>query len=73
MFTITLVKGSIADNRQVRDVLWPKGARVKELVRGDETILPDGDTILRTGDELTIVCKTDNPAKTKDELEHILA
>ncbi len=73
VFTITIAKGSIADNRQVRDVLWPKGARVKELVRGDETILPDGDTILRMGDELTIVCKTDNPVKTKDELEHILA
>ena len=72
VFTITLVKGAIADNRQVRDVLWPKTARVKELVRGDETILPDGDTILRSGDVLTIVCKTDNPTKTKDELEHML-
>lgn len=72
VFTFTLAKGAIADKREVRDVLWPKSARVKEIVRGDETILPDGDTILHSGDILTIVCKTDNPVKTRDELEHIL-
>lgn len=72
VFTITLIKGAIADNRQVRDVLWPKGARVKEIARADETILPDGDTLLKNGDILTIVCKTDNPEKIKDELSHIL-
>ncbi len=72
IFTITLVQGAIADKRQVRDVLWPKGARVREIARGEEVILPDGDTILRGGDTLTIVCKTDNPAKTKDELQQIL-
>ena len=69
---ITLVQGAIADNRQVRNVLWPKGVRVREITRGDETILPDGDTILHGGDVLTIVCKTDNSVKTKDELYHIL-
>lgn len=71
-FTITLVKGAIAERRQVRDVIWPKGAKVREIMRGDEEIFPDGDTVLRAGDVLKIVCKTDNPVKTKDELEHIL-
>lgn len=72
VFTITLVKGAIAERRQVRDVIWPKGAKVREIMRGDEEIFPDGDTVLRAGDVLKIVCKTDNPVKTKDELEHIL-
>ena len=72
VFTITLIEGAIADKRIVRDVLWPQGVRVKEIVRGEETILPDGDTLLRSGDILTIVCKTDNPEKVRDELEHIL-
>ena len=71
-FTITLVKGAIAERRQVRDVIWPKGAKVREIMRGDEEIFPDGDTVLRAGDVLKIVCKTDDPVKTKDELEHIL-
>jgi Trk K+ transport system NAD-binding subunit len=56
----------------VRDVIWPKGAKVRVILRGDEEIFPDGDTVLRAGDVLKIVCKTDNPVKTKDELEHIL-
>ena len=72
VYTLTVAFGAMADKRAVRDVLWPAGARVKELCRGEEVILPDGDTVLRGGDVLTIVCKTDEPKKIKDELEHIL-
>lgn len=72
VFTFTLQHGAIADKREVRDVLWPAGARVKEISRGEEIILPDGDTILHGGDVLTIVCKTDEPQKIKTELAHIL-
>jgi Trk K+ transport system NAD-binding subunit len=53
-------------------VLWPAGARVQEIKRGKEIILPDGDTDIRGGDILTIVCKTDSPDKIRDELTHIL-
>ena len=72
VFVITLVKGAIAERRQVRDVIWPKGARVHEIMRGDEEIFPGGDTVLRAGDVLKIICKTENPEKVRDELEHIL-
>ena len=73
IYTIPLVTGAIADKRAVRDVLWPVGAKVTEIARGEERILPDGQTVLRGGDVLTIVCKTDNPQKTKDDLVHILS
>lgn len=72
VYTLTVAKGSLADKRAVRDILWPANARVKELERGEEHILPDGDTVLRAEDVLTIVCKTDEPQKIRDELEHIL-
>ena len=72
LFTYTLVKGALAEKRQVRDVLWPKGVRVREIHRGEEVILPDGDTVLHSGDVLMITCKTDNAAKVRDELNHIL-
>ncbi|MBR4942489.1 MAG: ClC family H(+)/Cl(-) exchange transporter [Clostridia bacterium] len=72
VFTLTVAFGAMADKRSVRDVLWPSGARVKELARGEEIILPDGDTVLRGGDVLTIVCRTDEPKKVKEELQHIL-
>ncbi|MBQ8308783.1 MAG: chloride channel protein, partial [Clostridia bacterium] len=72
VFTLTLASGATADRRQVRDVLWPSGARVTEIRRGEEHILPEGDTVLHGGDELTIIVKTSEPQKVKDELTHIL-
>ena len=72
VYVLGLAEQSIADKRQVRDVLWPANCRVTEISRGDETILPDGDTVLHGGDILTIVCKTDNPKKSREELQHIL-
>ncbi len=72
VFVLPLAFGALADKREVKDVLWPAGVRVKEIHRGEETILPDGDTLLLGGDVLTIVCKTADPAKSKDDLEHIL-
>jgi CIC family chloride channel protein len=62
----------LADKRIVRDILWPVGARVKEIARGDEKVLPDGETLLHSGDVLTIVCRTGDPEKIREELEHIL-
>lgn len=71
-YTFTIAKGSTAAKREVRDVLWPHGARVTEIRRGDEVILPDGEVILQSGDVLTIVCKTDEPERVKDDLAHIV-
>lgn len=72
VYTLTVTHGAIAEKREVRDVLWPSGARVTQIQRGEELILPDGDTVLHRGDILTIVCKTPDHAKVKDELVHIL-
>ena len=72
VYTIAVTHGAIAEKREIRDVLWPSGARVTEIKRGDEVILPDGDTVLHKGDILTIVCKTPDHKKVKDELTHIL-
>lgn len=72
VYTLGVAFGALADKRAVRDVLWPAGARVKEIHRGEETILPEGDTILHGGDTLIIVCRTKRPKQVKDELSHIL-
>lgn len=71
VFTFTIAYGALAEKREVRDVLWPSGARLAEIRRGEQLILPDGDTVLRGGDVLTVICKTDEPEKVRDELEHI--
>lgn len=72
VYSYTVQNGAIAQNREVRDVMWPYGARVTEIKRGEEHILPDGATLLRSGDELTIVCYTAEHEKVKDELKHLL-
>ncbi len=73
VFTLVVQPYSLADKREVRDVLWPSKTKVKEIHRGEEVILPDGATQLFAGDILIIVCKTAEPQKTKDELSHIIA
>ena len=72
VYTIVVAKGALAERREVRDVLWPAGARVTEIHRGEEVILPDGETVLHAGDTLTIVCRTDAHDKVKEDLIHIL-
>ena len=72
VYVLGVTFGAIADKRAVRDVLWPANARVTEIKRGEEVILPDGDTVIRGGDVLTIVCRTEEPSKTKEDLLHIL-
>ncbi len=73
VFTLTVQEGALADKRELRNVLWPSGARVTEIRRGGQRILPSGDSILRGGDILVIVCRTSTPQKTLDELHHIVA
>ncbi|MBO5240886.1 MAG: ClC family H(+)/Cl(-) exchange transporter [Clostridia bacterium] len=72
IFSFAIARGAIAEKREIRDVLWSSGARVTEILRGEERIVPEGDTVLLCGDVLTIEVKTSEPQKVKDELTHIL-
>ena len=72
VYTFTVGRGAIAVSRELRNILWPGNARVTELIRRGQRILPDGRTELKVEDLLTIECKTDEPEKIRDELEHIL-
>ncbi len=72
IFSFTLAFGSIAERREIRDVLWPAGDRVAEIRGGEEHVFPNGNTVLLGGDVLTLEVKTSEPQKVKDELAHIL-
>jgi trk system potassium uptake protein TrkA len=39
-------------NRQVKDIALPKDSVLVSIVRGEEVILPKGDTVLKTGDDV---------------------
>ena len=72
VFTLHVSPNSIAVKREVRDVLWPGNARVKEILRGEEHIMPEGGTVLHADDILTVIVKTDEPEKIKEELMNIV-
>ena len=47
-------KTSRVVGRQVGRIRWPRGASVVALVRGDEIILPDGDTVIESDDHVIV-------------------
>lgn len=40
--------------RHIRDVLWPHNSLVTDLCRDGHDLVPDGETVLQEGDELTV-------------------
>lgn len=45
--------GSIADGRAVREIRWPAGSTLVSVRRGTQVMVPDGGTVLRSGDVVT--------------------
>ncbi len=58
-----------AAGRTLRDVLWPHGALVVKILRGEEEISPDGNTHINEGDVLVVRGKT---AEKKEFLESLI-
>ena len=56
--TVRVTASGNAAGRELRDVLWPSGALIVKLLRGDEEISPGGDTDLQEGDILFVEGKT---------------
>ncbi len=61
-------KDSIVAGMSVKEVLWPAGAAVKSLSRGEENIVPDADTVLAAGDVISVFAETPDPAAVEREL-----
>lgn len=55
--SIVLGENSAVDGRSVKSLVTPKGSLLISIVRGDELIIPSGDTVLRAGDEIVAVCE----------------
>lgn len=51
---IPVFEGSYLQDRQVRDIQWPKECLLISIIRGENEILPHGDTLIRSGDTLVI-------------------
>ena len=48
--------GSAAEGKTVSSIAWPRTCLVVSLMRGDAEFVPRGDTVLRAGDKIVILC-----------------
>ena len=53
-FEVTVRAGSPVADKSIWDIEWPSQATLVSVRRHQSVIIPHGETILRTGDELTI-------------------
>ena len=57
---VTLAEGSPADGREIAEMRFPRDATVVAVVRSERVIVPRGDTVLRTGDEVLVLVSGDS-------------
>ena len=57
---VTLAEGSPADGREIAEMGFPRDATVVAVVRSERVIVPRGDTVLRTGDEVLVLVSGDS-------------
>jgi hypothetical protein len=57
---VTILADSAAIGKTLVDLGLPRGAVMVSIRRGEETIIPHGDTLLEVNDIVTILCKYDS-------------
>lgn len=60
--------GSALSGKQVREIKWPKDMLLIAIRRGEDEVLPHGDTIVRDGDILVILTDRSNIAKLRHKI-----
>jgi trk system potassium uptake protein len=65
---VTLAAGSPAADREVAELGFPRDATVVAVVRAEKLIVPRGDTILRSGDEVMVLVTGDSEQAVREVL-----
>ncbi len=68
MVEINVLPGGACDGRMVREVRMPGGAIMTAIRRNDLTIIPRGDTVLRGGDQLTVLAMPEHIERVERQL-----
>lgn len=63
---ITVSKKSHACNKKLRDLSLPSEVVLMAVIRGEDTYIPNGHTILREDDTIFIICKQENQQEAID-------
>ena len=57
---ISIESGTPCDGKGVGEIQWPQNFVIASLRRGNQILIPKGDTILFSGDSLTVVGESDS-------------
>jgi H+/Cl- antiporter ClcA len=60
--------GSDLDGKQIKEVKWPSRCLLVAVKRGEDEIIPKGDTVIFPGDYLIILTNEDRVSKINDDL-----
>lgn len=73
-FVIDIEKGTFAVGRQIKDIIWPAGALITQVVRSNgDCIIPDGKTTLRVGDKLNVMVESSDFNEIEEFFANITA
>jgi trk system potassium uptake protein TrkA len=65
---VTLAEGSPAADKEIVDLGFPRDATVVAVVREHRVVVPRGDTLLRTGDEVVVLVTADSEQSVREIL-----
>lgn len=72
-FVIAVENGTFAVGRQIKDIMWPAGALITQVVReSGESLVPDGKTTLQVGDKLTIAVTSSDFNETEEFISYLV-
>lgn len=57
---VTLAEASPADGREIVELGFPRDATVVAVIRNERVIVPRGDTVVRSGDEVLVLVTADS-------------
>lgn len=63
--------GSVLDGMAVRDFKWPKETLLMAIRRGEDSLLPHGDTVIHGGDTLVILTDASRRAAVRKRLHEL--
>ncbi|OPJ64427.1 ClC family H(+)/Cl(-) exchange transporter [Clostridium oryzae] len=68
LLEIAVCMGSIIDEKRIKEITWPQNCLLVAVKRGKTEIIPEGNTLLTTGDYLIVLTNEDESEKITNEL-----
>lgn len=68
LLEIAVSMGTVLEGKRIMEIKWPPNCLLVSIKRGNEDIIPNGETMILTGDYLVVLVDEYNAAATKQQL-----